>query len=104
MAAQVARTRKSVYIGDAKTSELATYRRDLIMKYDISTMYTMPLVSRGKLQGVLQVITTGGRKLSKEDREVLDTISEELAGGIAKAKIEEGLVTAKEAFGWLTQG
>jgi PAS domain S-box-containing protein len=104
VAAQVARTRKSAYIDDMKTSELARYAHDFIMKYGISTMYTVPLLSRDKLQGVLQVITTGSRRLSKEDRKVLDTISEELAGGIAKAKIEERLVTAKEAFGWLTQG
>jgi len=62
----------------------------------------VPLFSRGKLQGVLEVLTVGRKRLSREDREVLDTISEELAGGIAKAKIEEQLVTVKEAFGWLS--
>jgi GAF domain-containing protein len=73
----------------------------LVVKYDISTIYSVPLFSAGKLQGVLEVITVGDKVLSKEDREVLNTISEELAGGIAKAKSEEHLVTVKEAFGWL---
>lgn len=104
VAAQAARKRKSIYIDDMKTNKLTSYVRDLIVKYDISTLYVVPLFNRGKLQGVLEVLTTGDRKLSKNDREVLDTISEELAGGIAKAKIEERLVTVKEAFGWIARG
>jgi PAS domain S-box-containing protein len=104
VAAQAVRKRKSIYIDDVKTSKLTRYVHDLIVKYNISTLYVVPLFSRGKLQGVLEVLTLGDKKLSREDHEVLDTISEELAGGIAKAKIEERLVTAKEAFGWLTQG
>lgn len=102
VAARAALKRKSIYIDDMKTSELASYVHDLAREYDVSTMYTVPLFSRDKLQGVLQVITVRDRKISKEDREVLDTISEELAGGIAKAKIEETLLTAKEAFKWLS--
>ncbi len=104
VAAQAVRKRKSIYIDDVKTNKLTRYVHDLIVKYDISTLYVVPLFSRGKLQGVLEVLTSGDNRLSKEDHEVLDTISEELAGGIAKAKTEERLVTAKEAFGWLTQG
>jgi len=102
VAAQAVRKRKSIYIDDIKTSKLTSYAQDLIVKYDISTLYVVPLFSRGKLQGVLEVLTVGRKRLSREDREVLDTISEELAGGIAKAKIEEQLVTVKEAFGWLS--
>jgi len=101
VAVQAARERKSIYVDDMKTSKLTSYAHDLIVKYDISTLYVVPLFSLGKLQGVLEVLTTGDRELPKEDHEVLDTISEELAGGIAKAKIEEQLVTVKEAFGWL---
>jgi len=101
VAAQAALKKKGIYIDDMKTSKLMSRIHDFIVKYDISTMYSVPLFSRGKLQGVLEVITVGDKVLSKEDREVLNTISEELAGGIAKAKSEEHLVTMKEAFGWL---
>jgi PAS domain S-box-containing protein len=103
VAAKAIRERKSIYIEDMKASELTRYAHDLITKYDISTLYVVPLFSSGKLQGVLEVLTTKGRKLSEDDREVLSTISEELAGGIAKAKIEERLVTVREAFGWLAR-
>jgi len=102
VATQATRKRKSIYINDMKTNKLTSYARDLIVKYDISTLYVVPLFNRGKLQGALEVLTTGDKKLSKEDHEVLDTISEELAGGIAKAKIEEQLVTVKDAFRWLS--
>jgi PAS domain S-box-containing protein len=101
IATQAALERKGIYIDDMKTSKLMGRLHDFVVKYDISTMYSVPLFSRGKLQGVLEVITVGDKVLSKEDREVLNTISEELAGGIAKAKSEEHLVTVKEAFGWL---
>jgi PAS domain S-box-containing protein len=101
VAAQAALKKKGIYIDDVKTSKLMSRIHDLVVKYEISTMYVVPLFSRGKLQGVLEVSTVGEKVLSKEDREVLDTISEELAGGIAKAKSEEHLVTVKEAFGWL---
>lgn len=100
--ARAVRRRKSVYIDNMKTSKLTSYVHDLIVKYDISTLYAVPLFSWDKLQGVLEVLTTGNEKLSKEDREVLDTISDELAGGIAKAKIEETLLTVKEAFKWVS--
>jgi PAS domain S-box-containing protein len=101
VAAQAALKKKGIYIDDMKTSKLMSRLHDLIVKYDISTMYSVPLFSRGKLQGVLEVITVGDKVLSKDDCEVLNTISEELAGGITKAKSEEHLVTVKEAFGWL---
>jgi len=101
VAAQAALKKKSIYIGNMKTSKLMSRLHDLVVKYDISTIYSVPLFSRGKLQGVLEVITVGDKVLSKEDREVINTISEELAGGIAKAKSAEHLVTVKEAFGWL---
>jgi single-stranded-DNA-specific exonuclease len=101
VATQAALKRKGICIDDMKTSKLMSRIHDLVVKYDISTMYSVPLFSWGKLRGVLEVITVGDKVLSKEDREVLDTISEELAGGIAKAKSEEHLVTVKEAFGWL---
>jgi PAS domain S-box-containing protein len=102
VAAQAALKRKGIYIDDVKTSKLMSLIHDLIVKYDISTMYSVPLFNRSKLQGVLEVITVGDNVLSKEDREVLDTISEELAGGIAKAVSAEHLVTVREAFGWLS--
>lgn len=102
VSAQVALNKKSIYVDDMRTSKLTNFAHDLVVKYGISTMYAVPLLNQGKLQGVLEVLTVGGKKLSKEDREVLDTISEELAGGIAKAKLEEQLVTVKDAFGWLS--
>jgi PAS domain S-box-containing protein len=102
VATQAALKKKGIYIDDMKTSKLMSRLHDFVVKYDISTMYSVPLFSRGKLQGVLEIITVGDKVLPKEDREVINTISEELAGGIAKAKSEEHLVTVKEAFGWIS--
>ena len=54
-------------------------------------MYTLPLISQDKLEGVLQVIVKKPKTLSREDRSLLDTVSEEIAAGIAKIKAEEKL-------------
>jgi len=83
--------KKAIYIDNMKENELTQYSRDLVEKFDLSEMYTVPLMTRGNLRGVLQVIVKSGKTLSKENRQLLDIISEEIAAGIAKIKAEEEL-------------
>ena len=58
--------------------------------YNLQEMYTIPLKTKGELHGAL-LILMAGRVLSKEERSLLDGVSEEIAGGIAKIKLEEEL-------------
>jgi len=83
--------KKAIYIDNMKENELTQYSRDLVEKFDLSEMYAVPLMTRGNLRGVLQVIVKSGKTLSRENRQLLDIISEEIAAGIAKIKAEEEL-------------
>ena len=58
--------------------------------YNLQEMYTIPLKTKGELHGAL-LILMAGRVLSKEERSLLEGVSEEIAGGIAKIKLEEEL-------------
>jgi len=91
VAAYSALIRKPVFIDNMKEHELTRYVYDLCEKYNLHQMYTLPLISRGGLQGALQIVVKEDKILSNEDIESLDTLSEEIAAGISKIKTEEKL-------------
>ncbi|MCD6574953.1 diguanylate cyclase [Candidatus Aerophobetes bacterium] len=91
VAAFSALKRKPIYIENMKEHPLTGYVHSLCKKYNISQMYTLPLISQDKLEGVLQVVVKEPKTLSREDRSLLDAVSEEIAAGIAKIKAEEKL-------------
>lgn len=91
VAAFSAHTRKSLFIKNMQEHGLARYAHSLLKKYNITQMYTIPLISGTKLEGVLQVLVQLGKSLSKNDREILDIVSEQIAAGIAKIRAEERL-------------
>ena len=91
VAAFSALKRKPIYIENMKEHPLTGYVHSLCKKYNISQMYTLPLISQDKLEGVLQVVVKKPKTLSRKDRSLLDTVSEEIAAGIAKIKAEEKL-------------
>ena len=83
--------KKPIYITDVQKSPLTEYARYLYKTYDVSQIYVLPLVSRATLEGIMQVLVCSRKTLSKEDRELLDIASEEIAAGIVKIKAEEKL-------------
>jgi len=83
--------RRSIYIDNMKEHKLTRYIHNLCEKLDLKEMYTIPLITRGNLQGVLQIIVRSDKTLSREDRELFDIVSEEIAAGMAKIKAEEEL-------------
>ena len=74
-----------------KVPELVGYALDLAEAYNLQEVYAVPLKTKGELHGALLILMKSGRALSKEDRSLLDGVSEEIAGGIAKIKLEEEL-------------
>lgn len=72
-------------------NELARYAHDLADEYNLQEIYAIPLKTKGELHGALLILTRSGRKLSKEERSLLEGVSEEIGGGIAKIKAEEEL-------------
>jgi len=78
-----------VYIPNMKENEFTRNFRDVCIKYDLNEMYSVPLISKGELQGVIQLIVKSGKKLDERDRRLIDTISEQMAAAIAKIRAEE---------------
>ena len=72
---------------------LTSSANNLADEYNLQEMYVVPLKTKGELHGTLLILTKSGsgRKLSGEDRSLLEGVSEEIAGGIAKIKLEEEL-------------
>ncbi|MHC1595861.1 MAG: PAS domain-containing protein [Candidatus Syntropharchaeales archaeon] len=57
--------------------------------YDLQEIHSILLKTKGEIHGVLLILTRAGRSLSREDRSLLEGLSEMIAGGIAKIKAEE---------------
>ncbi|NQE06217.1 hypothetical protein C5S32_10145 [ANME-1 cluster archaeon GoMg1] len=67
------------------------YASELAAEYNLQEIYAIPLRTKGEPHGALLILTRHGRVLSEEDRSLLGGISEGIASGIAKIKVEEEL-------------
>jgi len=88
--------RKARYVKDVKKHEPLSFNFDLYKKYDVKELYTIPLVTKNELYGVLQVMNTSNNPLKEEDKRLLKAIAGEIAAGIAKIKAEEEMMRALE--------
>ncbi len=89
-----------LYIPDMKVSRYTEHFHDLCIKCDLNEMYSVPLISGGELQGVMQLIVKSGKSFTEMDRRLIDTISEHMAAGIAKIRAcEERLEERKKYRG-----
>ncbi len=95
-AVKAAIERKSRYVKDVKKHKPLSFNIDLYKKYDAAELYTLPLITRNELYGVLQVMNTSKNLLKEEDKRLLKVIAEEIAAGIAKIKAEEEMRRALE--------
>ena len=76
---------------NAIENELSSCAYDLAEVYNLQEVYAIPLKTKGELHGALLILIKSGRKLSEEDRSLIEGVSEGIAGGIAKIKLEEEL-------------
>jgi len=67
------------------------YASELAAEYNLQEIYAIPLRTKGEPHGALLILTRHGKVFSEEDRSLLGGISEGIAGGIAKIKVEEEL-------------
>lgn len=75
--------------GMDKNEQLAQTASHLAGEYNLQEVYAIPLKTKGELHGALLIFTSFGRSISEEDRSLLESVSEAIAGGIAKIKAEE---------------
>lgn len=71
---------------------------NLADNYNLQEVHAIPLKTKGVIHGALLIFTKKGKMLSKEDRGLLEGVSEAIAGGIAKIKAEEELILKANAF------
>jgi PAS domain S-box-containing protein len=76
---------------NAIEDELYSCAYDLAEEYNLQEVYAVPLKTKGELHGALLTLMKSGRTLSEEDRSLIEGVSEGIAGGIAKIKLEEEL-------------
>ena len=81
--------KKERYVKDVKKHEPLSFNWDLYRKYDATELYTLPLITKNKVYGILQVLNTSSNPLTEDKRKLLKSIAEEIAAGIAKIKAEE---------------
>lgn len=79
-------------------NELTRTASNLADKYNLQEVYAIPLKTKGMIHGALLIFTKNGKIISKEDRGLLEGVSEAIAGGIAKIKAEEELILKANAF------
>lgn len=73
-----------------------SFNWQLSKKYGIREIYTIPLITKKELYGVLQVLGTSKNPLTEEKRRLLKAIAEEIAAGISKIKAQEEMRRALE--------
>ncbi len=94
IALETIRRKENFYFNcdDENTSadELSKIACRLSEVYNIQEIHSISLKTSGEIHGVLLILTRSGKFLSKDDRSLLEGLSETMAGGIAKIKAEEG--------------
>jgi len=95
-AVRVFMSEKESYIKNVQKYEPLSFNRELYKKYDIKELYTLPLIVRGEIRGVMQVAATTKNPLLPEKRRLLKNIAEEIAAGVAKIDAEERMRKALE--------
>ena len=95
-AVRVFMSKKESYVKNVQKYEPLSFNRELYKKYDIKELYTLPLIVRGEIRGVMQVAATTKNPLLPEKRRLLKNIAEEIAAGMAKIDAEERMRKALE--------
>ena len=95
-AVKVAIERKTRYIQDVRKYKPLSFNWELYKKYDAKELYTVPLITKNELYGVLQILNTSKNPLKESDKKLLKIIAEEIAAGIAKIKAQEEMRHALE--------
>lgn len=94
VAPQTAFYRKEYFIEDCRTSLLLRYVESYMATKVARSLFSVPMVTSGDLQGVLQVMTTGSKVLSEDDKRLIRVIAAELASGLLRKKLSVALAKA----------
>lgn len=102
IAGRVAQTGKSIFSEDISTDPRATHH-DLIAAEGLRAFVSIPLRSKEKVLGVLNIASHEVGKLSSEDIQFLDNIAAQIAIAIENAKLHQEVQHKEEIRGELLQ-
>lgn len=90
--------KKDRYVKDLRKHKPLSFNWDIYEKYDVKELYTLPLTTKKKVYGVLQVINDSRNLLTEEKIALLKSIRDELSAGIARIIAEEEIRKAEEKY------
>jgi PAS domain S-box-containing protein/putative nucleotidyltransferase with HDIG domain len=91
LAGQAALERKSIRIANLRETEVDSIKSLLIKKENAHSYYAAPMISKDRLEGVLEIFHRGPFDLSEDWREFLDTLAEQAAKVIDNAELVHNL-------------
>jgi signal transduction histidine kinase len=97
IAGRVAQSGKAVLLEDI-SAEPEAARRDLISIEGLKAFVSIPLQSKGKILGVMNVTSHVPRHFTKTDKHFLHAIGDLLGVGIETAKLYEQLSMSRESY------
>ncbi len=100
IAGRVAQTGQPILVEDAST-DTRTAHPDLIAEEGLRAFASVPLRSKDKVLGVINIASREARKFSSEDIQLLDSIAVQIAIAIENAKLHQEVQRKEEMRGEL---
>lgn len=88
---RAARERRTVYVPDLRQAGRDFLNPDMLKEEGFVSAYAVPLIARGKLQGVLEIFHRSELLLDEEARDFLETLAGQAAIAIDNAQLFEDL-------------
>ncbi len=103
IAGRVAQTGEAILVEDISTDPRAA-RLDLIDAERVRTFASVPLLSKGKVLGVINIASHEAGKLSSEDIQLLESIAAQIAIAVENARLHQEVRHREAIRGELLQG
>ncbi len=95
---KAALSHRPIFLENLKDIPLMEQMEDSIARLKLKQAYIIPLVKDEKLEGLLYVMVGEKKHLSRDDRELLDAVAEEIAAGMALLRTEEKLRESENRY------
>ena len=88
---------KAVAIYDAATDDRIQYKKEAAEE-GIKSMLTLPIVARGKLLGILRLLTSENRSFSQQEIDFVELLAEQSGIAIMNARFVEQEISKEKEY------
>ncbi len=99
IAPRTAFLRREFFIDDCLLDESLAYAELFLRQKAAQSLLSIPMIASGDLQGVLQILTVRGKRLSNDEKRLARLIANELAEGLYRKKLSAALTEANKTLG-----